>query len=314
LRCVLRAATANWECVIGSVGAGAFDGRLKREFVRVRAVGAGLTKSVAAGVQNDGAFSEVGAGMMDTVDRDGSNRPGGAKPLIALRQVSRVYDGGAITALRNIDLQIAEGECVAIVGASGSGKSSLVNMLCGIDYPTSGHVIWEGRPIRSRHEWLQLRRSRIGIVFQEYNLIPTFSAVDNIELALLGRGLSQKHRYTRAGMVLARVGLEHHPHHLVSRLSGGERQRVAIGRAVINEPKLLLADEPTGNLDTASAAKIADLLFELREQIGMTLVLVTHDEAFAARCDRQIRLRDGSIVDDTLQALIAGTIVAKPRI
>jgi ABC-type lipoprotein export system ATPase subunit len=252
--------------------------------------------------------------MIDAVDRDGTHSLGGAKPLIALRQVSRVYDGGAITALRNIDLQVVEGDCIAIVGASGSGKSSLVNILCGIDYPSSGHVLWEGKPIRSRSRWVDLRRSHIGIVFQEFNLIPTLTAVDNIELALLGRGMPPKHRYTRAGMVLARVGLEHHPHNLVSRLSGGERQRAAIARAIISEPRLLLADEPTGNLDTASAGKIADLMFELREQTGMALVLVTHDEALAARCDRQIRLRDGAIVDDKLQSLIAGTIGgAKPK-
>jgi len=249
---------------------------------------------------------------MDAIDRDGSNWLDGTRSLIALRRVSRVYDGGAITALRNVDLQVAEGDCLAIVGASGSGKSSLVNILCGIDYPSSGHVIWEGRPIRSKREWVRLRRSRIGIVFQEYNLIPTLTAVENIELALLGRGMSPKHRYTRAGMVLARVGLEHHPHRLVSRLSGGERQRVAIARALVSEPKLLLADEPTGNLDTASAHKVADLMFELREQSNMTLILVTHDEALAARCDRQIRLRDGSVAEDTLQALIAGALPAKP--
>jgi putative ABC transport system ATP-binding protein len=249
--------------------------------------------------------------MMDAVDRDGPNWPGGARPLIALRQVSRVYDGGAITALRSIDLQIADGDCVAIIGASGSGKSSLVNILCGLDYPTSGHVLWEGRPIRSRSAWVRLRQSQIGIVFQEYNLIPTLTAVDNIELALLGRGMSPKHRYTRAGMVLARVGLDQHPHHLVSRLSGGERQRVAIARAIVSEPKLLLADEPTGNLDTASAQKVADLMFDLQEQTGMALVLVTHDEALAARCHRQIRLRDGVIVDDKLQTLITGqTLIA----
>jgi putative ABC transport system ATP-binding protein len=249
---------------------------------------------------------------MDAADRE--SWLGGAKPLIALRQVSRVYDSGAITALKNIDLQVAEGDCIAVVGASGSGKSSLVNILCGIDFPSSGHVLWDGKPIRSRGHWVRLRQSQIGIVFQEYNLIPTLSAVDNIQLALLGRGMPPKHRYTRAGMVLARVGLEHHPHNLVSRLSGGERQRVAIARAIVSEPKLLLADEPTGNLDTASAARIADLLFELREQTGMALILVTHDESLAARCSRQIRLRDGAIADDgKLQTLIAGTIVPKHK-
>jgi predicted ABC-type transport system involved in lysophospholipase L1 biosynthesis ATPase subunit len=250
---------------------------------------------------------------MDAIDRDGAGWLDGARALIALRRVSRVYDGGAITALKNVDLQVSEGDCLAVVGASGSGKSSLVNILCGLDYPSSGHVIWEGRPIRSRREWVRLRRNQIGIVFQEYNLIPTLTAVENIELALLGRGMSQMHRYTRAGMVLARVALEHHPHHPVSRLSGGERQRVAIARALVSEPKLLIADEPTGNLDTVNATKIADLLFELRAQSDMTLILVTHNEQLAARCDRQIRLRDGSVVDDTLRSLIAGAIAAKPR-
>ncbi|HMA71474.1 MAG TPA: ABC transporter ATP-binding protein [Xanthobacteraceae bacterium] len=235
----------------------------------------------------------------------------GARSLIALRRVSRIYDRGAIPALRNLDLQIREGDCLAIVGASGSGKSSLINILCGIDYPTSGHVIWEGRAIRRKRDWAWLRRLRIGIVFQEFNLIPTLTALENVELALLGRGLSPKHRYTRAGMVLGHVGLDHRPHHLVTRLSGGERQRVAIARAIVNEPKLLLADEPTGNLDSASAAKIADLLFNLHEMTGMAIVLVTHDDALAARCTRRIRLRDGAIVEDSLRTLMSGPIGTK---
>jgi putative ABC transport system ATP-binding protein len=252
--------------------------------------------------------------MINAIDRSaGSHRSSGTRSLIALRRVSRIHDRGAIAALRNVDLQIREGDCVAIVGASGSGKSSLINILCGIDYPTSGHVIWEGRAIRRKRDWPWLRRLRIGVVFQEFNLIPTLTALENVELALLGRGLSAKHRYTRAGMVLGRVGLDHRPHHLVTKLSGGERQRVAIARAIVNEPKLLLADEPTGNLDSASAAKVADLLFNLREMTGMTLILVTHDDALASRCTRRVRLRDGAIVEDTLR-LTPGSIGAKAKI
>jgi putative ABC transport system ATP-binding protein len=238
----------------------------------------------------------------------GSDKPVDSVPQIALRGVSRLYDRGAIAGLRNVDLRVDAGECVAIVGASGSGKSSLVNLLCGIDYPTAGTVAWEGRPLRTRQAWARLRRLRIGIVFQEFNLIPTLTALENVELALLGRGLSGMHRNTRAAVVLDRVGLEPRMHHLVTKLSGGERQRVAIARAIVNEPKLLLADEPTGNLDSASAASVADLLFRLREKNGMTLILVTHDDALAARCPRRVRIRDGVIMDDTIQTALPRAI------
>ncbi len=223
-------------------------------------------------------------------------------PLIALRSVSRLHDGGAISALKNIDLDIADGDCVAIVGASGSGKSSLVNLMCGIDRPTTGGILWGGRPVRRPKDWARLRRLSIGIVFQEFNLIPTLTAVENVELALLGRGLSGRRRLTRAAAVLDRVGLEARTHHLVTKLSGGERQRVAIARSIVNEPKLLVADEPTGNLDSANSQNIADLLFRLHETNGMTLVLVTHDDTLAARCKRRIRIRDGVIITDVREA------------
>jgi predicted ABC-type transport system involved in lysophospholipase L1 biosynthesis ATPase subunit len=226
-----------------------------------------------------------------------------SRPLISLRGVSRLYDGGAITALQNVDLQIDAGDCMAIVGASGSGKSSLVNMLCGIDHPSSGTVLWEGRPQRTRHDWTKLRRLSIGIVFQEFNLIPTLTALENVELALFGRGLSGSRRQARAAMVLEYVGLQHRLNNLITRLSGGERQRVAIARAIVNAPALLIGDEPTGNLDSTSAANVAALMFRLCEDYGMTLVLVTHDEKLAARCPRQVRIKDGVIVEDIRPAV-----------
>jgi putative ABC transport system ATP-binding protein len=240
--------------------------------------------------------------MIQVIERGAdTDQPPNLEVLIMLRGISRLHDGGAIAALRNVDLQIGAGDCVAIVGASGSGKSSLVNLLCGIDYPSAGTILWGGRPIHTQRDWARLRRQSIGIIFQEFNLIPTLTALENVELALLGHGLSANLRHERAGVVLERVGLASRMHQVVTKLSGGERQRVAIARAIVNEPKLLLADEPTGNLDSISAANVADLLFTLCETTGMTLVLVTHDDALAARCQRQVRIRDGLIVNDTNQ-------------
>jgi putative ABC transport system ATP-binding protein len=231
-----------------------------------------------------------------------SDKSSDSRPLIALRGVSRSYDGGAIAALRSIDLQIDAGDCLAVVGASGSGKSSLVNLMCGIDHASAGTVLWEGKALRTRRDWAQLRRIEIGIVFQDFNLIPTLTALENVEIALFGRGLGAPQRLTRAAVVLDRVGLEPRMHNRVTTLSGGERQRVAIARAIVNEPKLLLADEPTGNLDSVSAANVADLMFRLHRDSGMTLILVTHDDVLAARCPRRVRIKDGVVVEDMREA------------
>jgi predicted ABC-type transport system involved in lysophospholipase L1 biosynthesis ATPase subunit len=221
-----------------------------------------------------------------------------AAHLIRLEAVGRVFDSGAVVALRNIDLGIARGESVAILGASGSGKSSIVNMLSGIDRPTTGRVYWKDRPVTSRKDWSALRANSIGIVFQEFHLLPTLTALENVELALFGQGISAHQRRVRAAKSLDRVGLAARQHHLPHALSGGERQRVAVARSLVNEPELILADEPTGNLDSANAAMVVDLLFDLHQGSAAALVLVTHDEAMARRCSRCIRIKDGAIVED----------------
>jgi predicted ABC-type transport system involved in lysophospholipase L1 biosynthesis ATPase subunit len=220
-------------------------------------------------------------------------------PLVALERVGRAFDDGAIVALKSVDLAIPAGDCVAILGPSGSGKSSLVNLLSGIDRPSSGRILWRGRPIESRREWAHLRRSEIGIVFQEFNLLPTLTAAENVEMALIARGVAAHERHARARATLERVGLVHRLGHLPHALSGGERQRVAIARSIVNAPRLLLADEPTGNLDSANAEIVAKLLLELQRDTGMTFVLVTHDEGLAARCKRCVRMRDGEVATDS---------------
>jgi putative ABC transport system ATP-binding protein len=245
--------------------------------------------------------------MIDATKRPaGRETPSTEAPttLIAFDGVSRSFDDGAIVALKSVDLAIETGDCVAILGPSGSGKSSIVNLLSGIDSPSGGRILWSGEPVASRRAWAQLRRQEIGIVFQEFHLLPTLTARENVEMALMGRGIPESEQRARADAALERVGLAHRVKHLPHALSGGERQRVAIARAIVNTPCLLLADEPTGNLDSANAEAVADLLFNLQRDTGMTLVLVTHDEHLATRCRRCVRIRDGEVADDRVLAAV----------
>jgi putative ABC transport system ATP-binding protein len=216
-------------------------------------------------------------------------------PLVSLDHVSHSFDDGRIVALKDVSLDIREGDSVAIVGASGSGKSTLLLLLCGIRLPVSGRVLWRGEPVTDGRAWTDLRRTEIGIVFQEFNLFPTLTARENIEVAMFGTGLGATERRRRAEAALETVGLAARAAHLPHELSGGERQRVAIARSIINNPTLILADEPTGNLDSANAEAILDLLFELKRAGGATLVIVTHEPSYAGRCARQISIKDGKV-------------------
>ena len=221
-------------------------------------------------------------------------------PLIRLENISRTFDNGAVVALRDVSFSIRAKDCVAILGKSGSGKTSLIHVLSGCDEATSGMVYWCDESVRDQRTWRMLRATQIGIVFQEFHLLPTLTAMENVELALMGKGLPSGEQKRRAAALLAKVGLERRKHHLPAALSGGERQRVAIARSIANKPSLLLADEPTGNLDTASAASIMDLLLEIQQTHGTALVLATHDESIAPRCRRRVMIKDGRIVADTI--------------
>jgi putative ABC transport system ATP-binding protein len=217
--------------------------------------------------------------------------------LMSLEHVGHSFDQGRIVALKDINLAFDQGESVAILGPSGSGKTTLILVTCGIRIPTSGVVRWKGEPVTTLRRWSDLRRKEIGIVFQEFNLFPTLTASENVEVAMFGSGLSGNECRRRAEEALHTVGLGDRVTHLPQEMSGGERQRVAIARSIINDPALILADEPTGNLDSASAAAILDLLFDLQRARGVTLIMVTHAPDLASRCERQIKMKDGKVVD-----------------
>jgi putative ABC transport system ATP-binding protein len=213
--------------------------------------------------------------------------------------LSRRYEMGDafVDALRGVDLTIVRGEFVALVGPSGSGKSTVLNLIGGLDRPTDGEVWINGTELSASDErtLTRHRRQHVGFVFQSFNLLPRLTAQENVALPLMFSNVPEKEREARARALLARVGLEQRLSHRPTQLSGGEQQRVAIARALVSEPALLLADEPTGNLDTATGAEIMALLKELNQERGLTLLVVTHDAEVAAFADRVVSLRDGRV-------------------
>ncbi|MDT5040333.1 MAG: putative transport system ATP-binding protein [Actinoplanes sp.] len=222
-------------------------------------------------------------------------------PAIRATEVSRVYelDGVSVPALRGVSLTVEPGDYVAIVGASGSGKSTLMHLLGGLDRPSGGTLLIGGRDVTALTppEMARLRNETIGFVFQSFHLLARTTAQDNVALPLVYRGTGRRERRAKAAAMLERVGLAHRIGHRPNQLSGGEQQRVAIARALVTDPAVLLADEPTGNLDSTTGRSVLALLESLNAE-GVAVVLVTHDKDVAARAHRQIVMRDGLIVDD----------------
>jgi len=227
-----------------------------------------------------------------------------AGSLLALEDVTKVYPLGdvEVRALRGVSLQVEEGEFVAIMGASGSGKSTLMNIIGCLDRPTSGRYLLAGEEVSGldRNALAERRNRMLGFVFQNFNLLARTSALENVELPLLYAGVGTRERHTRARGALERVGLADRVHHLPNQLSGGQQQRVAIARALVSQPRLILADEPTGNLDSATSVEVLALFQELRAA-GMTIVVVTHEADIAAFTARVVTMRDGKIVTDRRQ-------------
>jgi putative ABC transport system ATP-binding protein len=222
------------------------------------------------------------------------------RTVIEIRQLVREYQIGkqTIRALDNLDLEIATGELVAFTGPSGAGKSTLMHLIGGLDTPTSGEIVVNGQRLSELKDGAlaRYRNQQVGFVFQSFNLLPTMTALENVALPLVLAGVTRRERKELAKTALTQVGLSERLQHRPTELSGGEQQRVAIARAIVNQPQLLLADEPTGNLDSRTGQAIMELLSELQERSGMTVVIVTHNEGIATWVPRRVRLLDGQIL------------------
>ena len=216
-------------------------------------------------------------------------------PLLCAENLVKTYDEGRIRALDGVNLRVCAGEFLGILGPSGSGKSTLLHLLGALDVPDSGRVLLEGRDLSKERHLHRVRAESIGFVFQLHHLLPTMTAIENVEAPLIPHRITAAERRRRATELLRAVGLAARGHHLPTQLSGGERQRVAVARALVNEPRLLLADEPTGSLDQESGRSLLDLLTGFQRERGLTMILVTHDAEAAKRTDRIVRTIDGRI-------------------
>jgi putative ABC transport system ATP-binding protein len=231
---------------------------------------------------------------LEPATNDMADAPPG-RVLLRTEQLTKTYTDGNVQALVDANLEILHGEYVAIMGPSGSGKSTLLCLLGALDTPTSGRVLMEGRPFSDWESLDQLRARKIGFVFQSFYLVPTLTSLENVQIPMFGVVDAPRDREEKARVLLGSVGMSDRATHLPSQLSVGQRQRVAIARALANDPPLLLADEPTGNLDSQTADEVLALFDQLRTQREMTLVVVTHSEEVGARAERVIRVRDGRV-------------------
>ena len=223
------------------------------------------------------------------------------RPVMQATQLWKIYASGdsTVQAVRGVDVSIKEGEMIAIMGPSGCGKTTLLNVLSGIDQPNSGEVLIAGQPMYSVSDDLrtQMRAENLGFIFQDFNLLPVLSAVENVELPLLLLGKSAQEARKTALEALESVGLADRSEHRPTELSGGQQQRVAVARAIVHHPKVILCDEPTGNLDSTTSNNVMDLLKEINNKLGTTFLLVTHDKEIASKCSRIMQMDDGLIID-----------------